>query len=97
MDIKVNSLQKLIIQLGIMAGILLILILFFFYGCLPSTTNHGKTITVPDVIGMHIDQLEEFISKRDLRYSVNEDSAYFHDKPSFTVLKQYPKAGSRVK
>lgn len=72
------------------------MVLFFFFAYLPSTTNHGETVTVPDVIGMSIDELDEYIVKRGLRFEVN-DSSYSDNQDPLTVLKQFPKPGSKVK
>jgi beta-lactam-binding protein with PASTA domain len=45
---------------------------------------------------MQVSQLDEFLLSKDLRYEVN-DSSYSADYPPLTVLKQYPRAGSKVK
>jgi len=74
----------------------LILILFFFYLYLPSITNHGETITVPDLEGMPMEELDDFLVKRKLRYEVS-DSSYSAKYSPLTVLLQFPKAGSKVK
>ena len=84
-------------NLGIVVGIAAVLILIFFYLYLPSTTNHGETITVPELVGMSFDDLEEYVTQRDLRYEIMEDSGYSEQYQPFTILSQNPKAGSKVK
>ena len=42
----------------------IILVLFFFYVYLPVSTNHGETLTVPDVRGVVIDDLDEFLNEK---------------------------------
>jgi eukaryotic-like serine/threonine-protein kinase len=86
------------ILLSLAAAVLIFLIIgiSYFYAYLPSSTNHGESITVPNVEGMNISELEEFLVSRDLRYEVN-DSSYSDDYPPLTVLKQYPAAGAKVK
>ena len=37
-----------------------IMVVGFFNVYLPYTTNHGESITVPNLLGMQKDQLEEF-------------------------------------
>lgn len=69
---------------------------FYFYGYLPSTTNHDESITVPDVQGMHIEKVSTFLSEHDLRYEIN-DSSYSSEYPPLTILKQVPAPGARVK
>jgi len=80
-----------------MAGILLIMILFFFYIYLPASTNHGETITVPELIGMSYDDLDEYVTQRNLRYEVMIDSGYSDRYDPLTILTQNPPAGAKVK
>ena len=89
--------KKLGIHLGIMLAIGLVLLLIFFYYFLPSYTNHGETITVPDLRGMVYDDLDSYLSDRELRFEVESDSGYSSEQQPLTVLKQYPAAGSKVK
>ena len=81
-------------------GILLCLVgsgvLFFFYIYLPITTHHGEIVTVPNLVGMPITELEKYLDSRDLEYLV-EDSTFNPDKPALTVLIQYPTTGQKVK
>jgi beta-lactam-binding protein with PASTA domain len=70
---------------------------FFFYVYLPMITNHGETITVPDVVGMNYEQLDEFLTSRNLRYEITPDSGYSSDLERLAVLKQFPQPLSKVK
>jgi len=97
MFFKANSLKGLLINLSIMITLVVIMILFFFYVYLPGTTNHGETITVPNLNGVHIDEIDEFLTKRDLNYEVTTDSGFNAEQAPLTILKQYPKPGSKVK
>src|SRR5699024_195337 len=65
---------KLLINLAIVLAVTVALVLGFFYIYLPATTNHGETITVPDLKGMTYDQLEQFLTSRNLRYEVTDSS-----------------------
>lgn len=79
------------------AGIILFLLaILFFYVYLPGVTNKGESITVPNIEGMHVDELQEFLVKRNLRWEVN-DSSYSEKYPPLSVLKQFPHAGAKVK
>ncbi len=91
-----NTLGSLIVNLSIAVGLLAFLSLFYFYIYLPSSTNHGETITVPNLEGMELDKIEDFLSGHDLRFEIS-DSSYSEDFPPLTVLQQYPKSGSKVK
>ena len=97
MKLKANSLKDLYIHLGIIVGLGIVLILSFFYLYLPITTHHGESITVPQLEGVHLDELDEFLLERDLRFEVTEDSGFSAEYPALTVLSQYPKEGKKVK
>jgi eukaryotic-like serine/threonine-protein kinase len=81
---------------GSILVLLIVLVLGFFYIYLPYTTHHGQTVTVPQLTGMNAAELESFLDARNLEYLV-DDSTYNPDKPSLTVLSQYPAAGQVVK
>lgn len=93
---KTSSVRGLLINMGIPTGIILLIAILYFYVYLPSLTNHGESITVPDLTGMQMEELESFLTEHDLRFSVN-DSAYSSEHPPLSVLRQFPKAGSKVK
>jgi eukaryotic-like serine/threonine-protein kinase len=93
---KSASVRGLLISLGIPLGTILFIAIIYFYIYLPSLTNHGESITVPDLTGMQMEELDSFLLEHDLRYSVN-DSAYSSEHPPLAVLRQFPKAGSKVK
>ncbi len=93
---KSTSIRGLLISIGIPIGIVLFTAIIYFYIYLPSQTNHGESITVPDLTGMPLEELDSFLTEHDLRYFVN-DSAYSSEYPALAVLRQFPKAGSKVK
>ena len=87
---------KIFTHLAIVLVIALALLLVFFYVYLPSTTNHGESITVPELEGEAYDNLDKILTTRSLRYEVT-DSSYSGEYPPLTVLRQEPRAGSQVK
>jgi beta-lactam-binding protein with PASTA domain len=91
-----SSLGGILLSLLITAGTAMILLIFYFYVYLPGITNHGETVTVPDISGMQLEELDEFLLTRNLRYEIS-DSSYSDAHPPLTILKQYPHAGARVK
>lgn len=93
---KTNSVGGLLLTLAVTIGFVLITAVAYFYIYLPATTNHGESITVPDLTGMDVGELEEFLTTHDLRYAVN-DSSYSADHPPLAVLRQFPHAASQVK
>lgn len=94
--LKTKTLGALLLHASIAAGIVLILGVIYFYIYLPNTTNHGESITVPNLYGMKFEEMETFLKEHELRYEV-DDSAYSADYPPFTVLRQFPKEGAKVK
>ncbi|RED96169.1 PASTA domain-containing protein [Marinoscillum furvescens] len=94
---KINSWKDLLLHVGVIVtlGVLFVFIFFFVY--LPMSTNHGETITVPDVTGVHVDDLDEFLEVRNLRFEVQEDSGFSADLPPLTVLHQFPLPSAKVK
>lgn len=94
--IREKSWKGLIFHLGFMVIVVLSLILFFFFIYLPSTTRHEETITVPNLEGMSLLEMDDFLKKRHLNYEVS-DSNFVEKYAPYTILKQYPLSGSHVK
>ncbi len=92
-----DSLPHLIKHIVFIGIIVSVVLLGFFYMYLPVITNHGEAITVPDIVGLHYDDLEEFLTDRSLRFEVMPDSDYTSEYAPLSVLKQYPEAGMKVK
>ncbi|MEQ8811494.1 MAG: PASTA domain-containing protein, partial [Imperialibacter sp.] len=92
-----NSWRDVLIQLALMVAIAVVFLLGFFYVYLPNTTNHGETITVPDLEGIPLDELDEFLTDRNLRFEINKDSGFSSQYPALAVLKQFPLPNSKVK
>ncbi|MFD2201454.1 PASTA domain-containing protein [Shivajiella indica] len=89
--------KKIGIHLVLVIATILLLSFLFLKVFLPSYTNHGQTVTVPDLEGYEYHQLESFLSARDLQFEVTPDSGYNAELKPFTVLKQNPSAGNKVK
>ncbi len=82
-------------HLGLALAILLILVLAVLVW-LRIYTHHGKTIMVPDLAGLTLDEVGDVTSSRTLRFEI-VDSVFSSEMPRGTVVKQNPKASSRVK
>ncbi|HEY9006102.1 PASTA domain-containing protein [Ohtaekwangia sp.] len=91
-----DTLGGVLLSLALALAFLMVLIALYFFVYLPKVTNHLESITVPDIQGMKVSELEDFLEKKDLRYEVN-DSSYSAEFPPLTVLKQYPHPGAKVK
>lgn len=95
-NLREDSKRGLFINLGIIAALGFFAVFTFFYIYLPLTTHHGETITVPNLEGMQMAQVEEFLEDRDLRFIV-ADSGYNPKFPPLSVLEQDPPQNARVK
>ena len=93
--ISTQSRTDLFIHIGIIVSLLLVLFLGFFFVYLPFTTNHGEAITVPDLKKKSVEDLEDFLGDRDLRYEV--DCTFVTNVHALTIISQYPLPGSKVK
>ena len=84
-------------NLSMMIGLVGIILAFIFNIYFPFKTNHGDNISVPNIIGMELNEINSFLYDRDLRYEILEDSSYSSEYSPFTVLQQNPSPGSKVK
>ena len=85
-------LKNLSIMIGIVASIIFSFFIYIFH-----LSQTLETITVPNLVGMEIKDLDEFLSDRDLRYEILEDSSYSSEYPPYTVLQQNPSENDKVK
>ncbi len=95
--LKVTTLKSFLIYIGVLLALTLTALLFFFYVYLPNITKHGETVTVPNLEGIHLDAIDEFLTNRNLHYEVTADSGFSEEYAPLTILKQYPLPGSKVK
>jgi beta-lactam-binding protein with PASTA domain len=91
-----NSPKPILIHLSIILLLSIGIVLGFFYVYLPTATNHGETVEVPNLEGMNMEDLEDFLDKKNLRFQVS-DCTFVKDKKPLTILSQYPKPGTKVK
>lgn len=94
--ISTRSTADLLTHVGIVLALLAVLFLGFFFVYLPFTTNHGQSITVPELSGLSVDELKTMLNDRDLRYEVS-DCTYVAGVEPLTVFTQYPRPGAKVK
>ncbi|MEM6515151.1 MAG: PASTA domain-containing protein [Bacteroidota bacterium] len=82
----------------IVLAILAIVIIFFITNLwLDSTTNHGEFVTVPDLKGKSLNTVEIELRDNDLAMEVQDSANFNPDYPKFSVIEQYPEAGTQVK
>jgi beta-lactam-binding protein with PASTA domain len=91
-----NSRESLLIHLGAVGIVGFLLLWAFFFLYLPSATNHGETMPVPDVRGQREAHASATLTEHRLRYEVI-DSTYDADYPPLAVVAQHPRPGEEVK
>ena len=94
---RIKSLLPIGKHLLYTVGLGFLLIIIFFYWFLPFATNHGETITVPDIRNQRFEDLDDILLPRSLKYEVNADSSYNPTLPPLAVIDQFPLPNSRVK
>lgn len=94
--ISTRSFIDLLLQIGIIVAVISVLFLGFFFVYLPYTTNHGQTITVPDVSKLSMDEMRNILNDRNLRYEVT-DCTFVAGAQPLTIIEQYPRANAKVK
>ena len=88
--------KSFLIQL-VLAIIAIVVICFILLKWLSFTTNHGVFVEVPDLTGKSVSTVQIELEDKDLQMEV-QDSANFNPKyPKYSVIEQYPLAGSQVK
>lgn len=95
-QISTQTKKDVYIHAAIIICSLLVMFLGFFFVYLPASTNHGETVSVPNLKGMTTEQLDDFLSDRDLDYEIS-DCTFVPNAPKLAVLSQYPAAGAFVK
>jgi beta-lactam-binding protein with PASTA domain len=92
-----HSLKKILIHLAIIIAAAILLGFLFLKVYLPLYTNHGDTVSVPDLSGYEYPEASRLLENSGLQYEVSLDSGYSTELPAFAVLKQLPAANSQVK
>lgn len=82
-------------HLGLAAAIAVVLLMLILLW-MKIYTHHGKTIAVPNLTGLTVDEVEDVVTSRKLNFVVI-DSVFADDMPRGTVVKQNPKPNSKVK
>lgn len=77
-------------------GGIALLLLLFFYIFLPFYTNHGESITVPEIVNLKLHEGVSLLEQNDLNYVVT-DSEYYASLPPLTIIRQDPPAFEKVK
>lgn len=93
----IETLKSRNFWINILLIILALLLLFFLMGkFLKWYTHSGESITVPDLRGKSVAEVQRIIEEKDLRFEI-KDSVYAPDKPKLSIVEQNPKPDSKVK
>jgi eukaryotic-like serine/threonine-protein kinase len=95
-DLKAST-KKILTHLSIIVGLTIVLTFIFLQLFLPSYTNHGETVTVPNLEGYDFYEVGSFLADRDLSYEITIDSGFNAEMKPLAVLQQNPKPGNKVK
>jgi len=89
--------SKVFFKQLVLAIVAVVIFCFLMLKWLSSTTNHGEFIEVPDLAGKSLETVKIELNDHNLAMEI-QDSANFNPKyPKFSVIEQYPLAGSQVK
>ena len=83
------------------SALLMILFAFVFLlglmSYLRNYTDHNKSITVPDLTEMTLEEVDNILNPKKLRYEILDSSSYYPDLPPQAVINHTPAGGQRVK
>ena len=94
---KLKCVQSILAHLCGMFLVGVCMLYAFFYTALPYLTAQSKAIQVPDLLGFSINDLDQALSSRRLRYVLTDSSIYSATMPPLTVLHQFPEKDAWVK
>ena len=97
MESLLPQLKKIGLHLLIIAGISVALGFIFLKIYLPYYTNHGETVSVPDLSGMSYEEAKDLLENASLLYEITPDSGFSTEKDPLSILKQLPEANALVK
>jgi len=63
---------------------------------MPIVTRHGNEFSLPAIVGMTVAEAEPVLMEADLKLEVTSEE-YHPDKPTGTILSQFPIGGTKVK
>jgi beta-lactam-binding protein with PASTA domain len=88
--------RKILIHLVVSVTALIIVILILV-SWLAAYTNHGETVTVPNIKGMKYAELKEFLGNKNLDVKISDSSMFVLDKGPGIVIEQDPRPNEQVK
>ena len=97
MESLLPQLKKIGLHLLFIAGVSVALGFIFLKVYLPFYTNHGETVSVPDLSGMTYEKAEDVLKSTSLQYEISLDSGFSGEQYPLVILKQLPETNALVK
>jgi eukaryotic-like serine/threonine-protein kinase len=72
-------------------------IMLFFMAFLPNYTHHRDTISVPNLVGMSMEEMTKFLGSRGIEFEIKDSTLYNPKMKPYTVTSQTPEPGMRIK
>lgn len=89
--------SKAFLKQILLAVVVLVVLVFFTMKWLGYRTNHGSFVTVPDLSGKSVETAKMELKDNDLVMEIQDSANYNPKYPKYSVIEQYPLAGSQVK
>ncbi len=77
--------------------IVIIMSIGLVYKWLDSFTDHGNSVSVPDLKGMNIKKVDSFLKTKNLSFKIADSSVYLLDQKPGTIVEQDPQPDEKVK
>lgn len=94
--IKFLTSRVFLIQI-ILAIVVLVLLSFLTLKWLDYRTHHGSFVTVPNLEGKSVETAGILLKDNELTMEIQDSANYNPKYPKYSVIEQYPLAGSQVK
>ncbi|TAE69400.1 MAG: PASTA domain-containing protein [Bacteroidetes bacterium] len=95
--VKTTSILDVFVHIGLILSLCVVGIMLLFMSFLPAWTHHGDTITVPNMVGMKLNDVKRFLDSKSLDYEIDSVSTISYKDASLITFAQIPEAGLRVK
>ncbi|MEZ4856235.1 MAG: PASTA domain-containing protein [Gelidibacter sp.] len=89
--------SKVFLKQIVLAIVAIVVFSFLMMRWLSYTTNHGSFVEVPDLKGKTLETVQIQLSDRHLEMEIQDSANYNPKYPKFSVIEQYPLAGTQVK
>ena len=97
MSLRKYFTSQIFFKQAAIALLIVIALVFLFLQWIGFSTNHGQEITVPNLNKLSIENAENRLDDADLEYVLLDTMDYDPSFPKFSVVKQDPLAGAKVK